>query len=280
MNPDVLEYTELVREERLPHIWCPGCGNGIVLQAVLRAVAKCGLDPNKVAVVSGIGCSSRAALYVDFDTLHTTHGRAIAFATGLKLAKPELTVLVLTGDGDCAAIGGNHLIHAARRNIDLTVVVFNNSVYGMTSGQHSPTTAPGSTATTAPYGSIEPTFDLCRLAEAAGATYVARSTTYHATQMASLIERAIKNKGFSLVDCISACPTYYGRRNREMFGGSGDAVAMMKWQKDHAVSVSAARQMSPEELKDKFVIGELVNRPAPDFSTLYQDMLEAVGSSR
>lgn len=280
MSEPTCEYTQLLRQERMPHIWCSGCGNGIVLQAVLRAVVAAGLDQDKVAVVSGIGCSSRAALYANFDTLHTTHGRAIAFATGLKLARPDLTVIVLTGDGDCAAIGGNHLIHAARRNIDLTVVVFNNSIYGMTSGQYSPTTATGAKATTAPYGCAEPPFDLCKLAEAAGATYVARSTTYHAPQLASLIERALRHHGFSLVDCITACPTYYGRRNRDIFDGTGDAVAMMKWQRDHAVPVSQARRMSPEELDGKFVIGELVNIEAPDYSEQYANLVLSKAGSK
>ncbi|MCE5196042.1 MAG: thiamine pyrophosphate-dependent enzyme, partial [Negativicutes bacterium] len=170
---------EFLREDKMPHIWCPGCGNGIVMQQVLRAIEELGLDVDKIVLVSGIGCSSRATGYLDFNTLHTTHGRALAFATGVKYANPELTVIVLTGDGDCTAIGGNHLIHACRRNIDLTTVVFNNSIYGMTSGQFSPMTPTGSYATTAPYGNIDRNFDLCKLGQAAGATYVARSTTYH-----------------------------------------------------------------------------------------------------
>jgi 2-oxoglutarate ferredoxin oxidoreductase subunit beta len=273
MATSLLSYRDLLREERLPHIWCSGCGHGIVLQAVLKAIAASGVDRDKVSIVSGIGCSSRAALYADFDTLHTTHGRAIPFATGLRLAKPEMTVVVLTGDGDCAAIGGNHLIHAARRNIDLTVVVFNNTVYGMTSGQYSPTTAPGARATTAPEGAFEPAFDLCKLAEAAGATYVARGTTYHAPQLASLIQRAIGNHGFSLVDCITGCPTCFGRRNRDMFGGKGDGVSMIEWQRDHAVNVRAAASMSPEQLGGKIVIGEFVNRPGVELTDRYAEFV-------
>ena len=153
-----------MRLRNLPHIWCPGCGNGILMRDVAQAITNLGLDRDKVVIVSGIGCSSRAAGYMNYNTLHTTHGRAIAFATGIKMAKPELTVIVITGDGDSSAIGGNHLIHAARRNIDLTVVVFNNNIYGMTGGQFSPTTPTGSFATTAPYGSIDRTFDLPTLA--------------------------------------------------------------------------------------------------------------------
>ena len=166
-----------MREERLPHIWCGGCGHGILMRDVAQAIENVGLDKKDVVVVSGIGCSSRAAGYMNFDTMHTTHGRAIAFATGIKMAKPHLKVIVLTGDGDATAIGGNHLIHAARRNIDMTVVVFNNSIYGMTGGQFSPTTPTGDYATTAPYGSIDPDFDIPKLAEAAGATYTARGRT-------------------------------------------------------------------------------------------------------
>ncbi len=179
---DTLKY---FRQERLPHIWCPGCGHGTVTGALVRAIARLKLDKNKVCVVSGIGCSSRAPGYLDFDTLHTTHGRALAFATGIKLARPDIKVIVMMGDGDCSAIGGNHFIHAARRNIGITTVVMNNNIYGMTSGQYSPMTPKGFLGTTAPYGNVERSFDLCKLAEAAGATYVARATSYHARRCRS-----------------------------------------------------------------------------------------------
>ena len=163
-----------LRTEYLPHIWCPGCGHGILMRDIVQAIDNLKLDPDKVCIVSGIGCSSRAASYLDYNTIHTTHGRAIAFATGIKLARPELEVIVITGDGDAAAIGGNHLIHAARRNIGLTVIVFNNGIYGMTGGQCSPTTPQGDFGTTAPYGNIERPFDITALAMGAGASYVAR----------------------------------------------------------------------------------------------------------
>lgn len=255
---------EFLREDKMPHIWCPGCGNGIITQQLLRAIEELGLDQDKVVLVSGIGCSSRATGYLDFNTLHTTHGRALAFATGVKYANPELIVIVLTGDGDCTAIGGNHLIHACRRNIDLTTIVYNNSIYGMTSGQFSPMTPTGSYATTAPYGNIDRNFDMCKLSQAAGATYVARSTTYHANQLKDLIKSGIQNKGFSLIEAITACPTYFGRKNK-----MGGPVEMLNWQKDHAVPVKAAEKMTVEQLDDKFLIGELYNRPEPEYCEQY-----------
>jgi len=227
--------TEYLRTRFMPHIWCPGCGHGIVLGALLRAVQRMGLDRNNVVIVSGIGCSSRLEGYADFHTLHTLHGRALAFATGVKIARPELTMLVPMGDGDALAIGGNHFIHAARRNIDLTAIIMNNQTYGMTGGQASPMTGCGEYATTAPAGNTERPFDAVELARAAGATFVARSTTYHAQELSRIIERAIKHKGFSVVEVLSQCPTYHGRKNDK-----GDAVEMMKWYRDNTVSVSAA----------------------------------------
>lgn len=219
-------------------------------------------------MVSGIGCSSRAPGYVDFNTLHTTHGRAIPFATGIKLAKPGMKVIVITGDGDATAIGGNHLIHAARRNIDLTVVLFNNSTYGMTSGQYSPTTPTGAFGTTAPYGNVEKPFDVCKLVEAAGATYVARGTAYHAKVLPSLIEKAILNRGFSLVEAITQCPVYYGRMNK-----LGSAIEMMRWQKEHAVTKKDAAAFNAEEMAGKFIIGELYNNPLPEYCDEYEKII-------
>jgi len=263
------DIRRFLRIKNLPHIWCPGCGNGIVLRAILTAVDRLGYSKDEVVMVSGIGCSSRAPGYVDFNTLHTTHGRAIAFAEGIKLAKPELKVIVVTGDGDATAIGGNHLIHAARRNIDITVIVFNNSTYGMTSGQYSPTTPKGAFGTTAPYGNPEHPFDLCRLAEGAGASYIARGTTYHAKALAVLIEKALKNKGFSLVEAITQCPVYYGRLNK-----LGSTVDMLMWQRDHAITRQEAAKLSSEDLQDKFIIGELVNNPAPEYCEEYAKIIE------
>lgn len=263
---DIKKYLRL---DKFPHIWCPGCGNGIIMQSVLHGIHKLDLDQNKVAVVSGIGCSSRAAGYLDFNTLHTSHGRAIAFATGIKMVKPEMTVIVLTGDGDCAAIGGNHLIHAARRNIDLTVVVFNNYIYGMTGGQHSPTTLIDDRASTTPYGNLDPPFDLCNLAQAAGATYVARTTTYHVTQLPLLVSKAIQNKGFSFLDVITQCPIYYGRMNR-----IPDHIEMLKMQRDNALNIKQWNIMSEEDKKGKFVTGELYNNPSLEYTQRHKNLIE------
>ena len=262
------DVEKLMRLNRLPHIWCPGCGNGIVMKAVLEAINDYGLEQNKTVVVSGIGCSSRASGYLNFDTVHTTHGRAITFATGIKLAKPELNVFVLTGDGDASAIGGNHLIHAARRNLDLNIIMFNNNIYGMTGGQCSPMTPQGKLATTSPYGNLERSFDICKLAATAGATYVGRSTVYHVRLLTNLIKEAIKNKGFSFVEAISLCPTSYGRRNK-----MGNAPQMMKWLKEHAVNIKAAQKMEPDKLADKFLIGELQQEQAPEYTQLYDELI-------
>ena len=209
---------DYLRVERLPHIWCPGCGLGTILAAFLRGLLESGLKMDKVAVVSGIGCTGRVAGYINLDSFHTTHGRAIAFATGLKLANPELKVVVFSGDGDLAAIGGNHLIHAGRRNIDMTVLCVNNFNYGMTGGQFGPTTPETARSTTSRAGNIENPFNMPALAAASGAVYVARWTTAQVHQMQRSIEEALLKKGFSFVEIISPCPTYYGRMNRQPTG--------------------------------------------------------------
>ena len=258
-----------MRSQNLPHIWCPGCGHGILMRNVVQAIDNLGLDHDKVVIVSGIGCSSRAAGYLDFNTIHTTHGRAIAFATGIKLANPELEVIVIAGDGDISAIGGNHLIHAARRNVGLTVVVFNNNIYGMTGGQYSPTTPRGELGTTAPYGIIDRSFNIAELARGAGASYAAKGSAYHVQQTTAYIQQGILHKGFSIIDCASVCPTYYGRKNKK-----GSAVDMMKWQKENAVMQEQAVKMSPEELKGKMVIGVLAHDNYPEFTVEYQKIID------
>lgn len=264
-----------MRPEHLPHIWCPGCGHGIILRDVAQALENLGIDRNKTVVVSGIGCSSRAAGYMDCATLHTTHGRAIAFATGIKMAHPELEVIVLTGDGDSSAIGGNHLIHAARRNIGLTVVVMNNTIYGMTGGQYSPTTPTGDVATTAPYGNIDRTFDVAALAAAAGATYAAHGSVYHAPQTIKMIQDGIAHKGFSVIEVADVCPTYYGRKNKK-----GDAVKMMQWQKENGVMIEKAKTMSPEELQGKLVLGVIKNEEYPEYTEQYQTIIDKLAGGK
>ncbi|GAQ26186.1 2-oxoacid:ferredoxin oxidoreductase subunit beta [Tepidanaerobacter syntrophicus] len=263
------ELEKYFRTDKLPHIWCPGCGNGIIMGAVVRAIDNLKLNQDKVCIVSGIGCSSRATGYLNFNTLHTTHGRALAFATGIKMANPDLKVIVLTGDGDCSAIGGNHFIHAARRNIDITTIVFNNNIYGMTSGQYSPMTPKGAYATTAPYGNIDRSFDLCKLAEAAGATYVARGTVYHVPQLIKLIEKAINHDGFSVIDAVAICPTYFGRKNK-----MGSPVAMMENIRDLSVTVKTAAKLSSQELSGKIVIGEFYEESAPEYTKEYAKVIE------
>lgn len=258
------------RTESLPHIWCPGCSNGIVTRALVKAIDNLGLDPDKVCIVSGIGCSSRASGYLNFNTLHTIHGRALAFATGIKLANPDLHVIVITGDGDSSAIGGNHLIHACRRNIDITTIVFNNNIYGMTGGQYSPTTPTGDKGTTAPYGNIDANFDLCKIAEATGASYVARSTAYHANMVVKQIEEGIKNKGFSFVETVTTCPTYYGRRNKK-----GGAVDMMTYLKDNSININAAKKLGEDKTEGKIVIGELFRKEREEYTEKYNEIINS-----
>jgi len=264
------EVTKLIHkylrhDKKFPHVWCPGCGIGIMLGALIRAIDRTGYEKDEIVMVSGIGCTGRLPVYVDFNTLHTTHGRALTFATGVKLANPALKVIVIMGDGDAVAIGGNHFIHAARRNIDLTAIILNNSTYGMTGGQYSPTTPYGMKSTTSIYTNVEHAFSISELAVTAGASFVGRGTVYHAGLLDSLIEKACLKTGFSVVEVIAHCHTQYGRINR-----LGSPVEMMQWQKDHAVTVEKAAQMSGEELKDKFRIGVLVDRVLPVFQDEYE----------
>jgi len=263
-----MDYLPLLRKDKFPHIWCEGCGDGIALKAILRAVQNMGLQQDKIAMVSGIGCSSRTPGYVDFNTLHTTHGRAIAFATGLKLARPELHVIVVSGDGDATAIGGNHLIHAARRNINLTVLIYNNHIYGMTGGQVSPTTPMGDFATTAPYGGMENNFDIAGLTIAAGASFVARSTVYHAKALERMIEKAMQKVGFSLVEIMSPCPTAYGKINKK-----GRPKDLILNQKSQAVNIEKSKTMSPEDLRGRIITGVLADRELPEYINTYDKIM-------
>lgn len=263
------DYNKYLRPNKLPHIWCPGCGHGIVLKAMLRAIDASGLTKDQVCMVSGIGCSSRTPGYVDFNTLHTLHGRAMAYATGVKLAKPSLKVIVITGDGDALAIGGNHFIHTCRRNIDMTVLVYSNAIYGMTGGQYSPTTPQGANATTSRYGNIEPVFDCCELAKASGATFVARGTAYHCQELEKIILEAVQHKGTSVVEILDQCPTYYGRQNKY----KSVTEMMEKIEKDGTVSVKQADKLPPEKLQGKLLRGVLHKIERPEYCEQYEKFI-------
>jgi 2-oxoglutarate ferredoxin oxidoreductase subunit beta len=263
------DWEQYLRTDKLPHFWCPGCTDGIVLGTIARAFADLKLDKEEIVVVTGIGCWGKADDYIATHTVHVTHGRALAFASGIKSANPKLKVVVLMGDGDCATIGGNHFIHAARRNIDLTAIVVNNYNYGMTGGQYSATTPEGSLTSTSILGTVEPAFDLCHLAEAAGASFVARSTPFHVNALQKIITRGIEKAGFSFIDVISTCPTHYGRRNK-----IGAAAEMMEWLRDHAVSKSQLKDMDPVKQESVFPVGVFVDREQMDHSSKYRHMME------
>jgi len=265
----ILQY--LRPSKKMPSVWCAGCGDGIIMSAIIRAIDKLGYSKDEVVMVSGIGCSSRMPIYLDFNALHTTHGRALAFATGVKFARPELKVIVITGDGDALAIGGNHFIHACRRNIDITAILINNSIYGMTGGQGSPTTPSNAFSTTTPYGNVEKHFEPCELAKAAGASYVGRSTVYHATQMEKMIIEGLEHRGFSLIEVVSNCQTYFGRLNRQ-----GDAVAMIKSFKERAVMLGKAKKMTEQELEGKIVIGTIHRADKTEFCDEYQRVVDSL----
>ncbi|TAL17080.1 2-oxoacid:ferredoxin oxidoreductase subunit beta [bacterium] len=252
-----------------PHIWCPGCGNGIFLGALLRAIERTGYHRDQIVLVGGIGCIGRATSYVDFNTVHTAHGRALPFATGIKAANPALKVIAIMGDGDAVAIGGNHLIHACRRNIDVTALVVNNFNYGMTGGQMSPTTPEGARTPTSPGGSIEEPFHIADLAACAGASFSARATTFHVREMESLIFKALSRDGFSMVEVISSCPAHYGANN-----GAKTPVEMMRWQKEYSVPVDKAAALSPEERKKMIITGIIAEREVPGWTEKYRATLD------
>ena len=265
------DYEKYIRPGKLPHIWCPGCGHGIVMKGLIRAIDALALDRDKTAIVSGIGCASRLPGYLDFCTLHTTHGRGVAFATGIKMAKPEMNVICVGGDGDGVAIGGNHFIHACRRNINMTYLIMNNNIYGMTGGQFSPTTPYGAKASTTPYGNPDPPFDIAKLAIGAGATFVARGTAFHAAQIDKLLVEAIRHKGFSVVEILDSCPTTFGRKNKFK-----SVIEMMNNLKEIAVPVAAAGKMSPEQLQGKVLTGVLHKEDKPEYVEEYGRLVERV----
>lgn len=269
--PQRIIHEWLRHDKKFPHVWCAGCSNGIVLGSIIRALAGMNIDRDDIVMVSGIGCSSRMPVYVDLNTMHTLHGRSIAYATGIKLHKPHLKVIVITGDGDCTAIGGNHMIHAARRNIDLTVILINNSIYGMTGGQASPTTPHEAIATTAPYGNIEPDFNVCDLAMGAGASFVARTTAFHTVEVQNIVREAIDHPGFALIEVVSACPVIYGRLNKK-----GGPPQMLKDMRDNSVPLSAAEKLPPEKLEGKIIRGVLRKEIKPEFCASYADLVKRV----
>ncbi len=268
--PQKKVHQYLRHRKQFPHVWCPGCSIGIVLGVIIRAIDELNYRKDDIAMVSGIGCSSRMPVYVDFNTLHTLHGRALAYATGIKMFKPGMKVIVVTGDGDATAIGGNHFIHAARRNIDLTTILINNNIYGMTGGQYSPTTPKGDRSTTTPFGNIDPVFDICELALGSGASFVSRTTAYHVIEAQSMIKKALEHKGFSLVEIISACPVIYGRMNKK-----GDAPTMMKEMKENALTIDSFQKLKPEEQTGKYKRGIFRQNIKPEYTEEYGKLIDS-----
>ena len=263
---------KLLRMERIPHIWCPGCGIGTSVNCFARAIEKAEIDLKDLHVVSGIGCTGRVAGYVNVDSFHTTHGRAIPFATGLSMARPSAKIVVYSGDGDLFAIGGNHFIHAARRNIDMTVICVNNFTYGMTGGQVTPTTPYSAKASTTPYGNFEDTFNLPNLAEACGAVYVARWTVYHVRQLTRAITKALKTPGFSFIEILAPCPTLYQRRNK-----LGDGVMMVQYFKEKSTIQNGANTQDVGlGFQEDITVGEFVDRPRPTFVDNYNTRMNEI----
>jgi 2-oxoglutarate ferredoxin oxidoreductase subunit beta len=263
--------SKYLRADMIPHIWCPGCGNGIVLNCFVHALDEMKTDLDKLVVVSGIGCIGRTAGYTNTDSFHTTHGRAIAFATGVKLASPELEVVIVSGDGDLFAIGGNHFIHAARRNIGVKVICANNFNYGMTGGQLGPTTPLESLTTTSPYGNIEHPFNLVHLAAAAGAIYVARWTTLHVRRLTQSIEKMMQKEGFCFIEVISPCPEIFGRYNKMRTG-----LEMMEWFKKASVVESLSDPAKAEITKEKIVVGEFVDTQKLSYERLFHEKIAQI----
>lgn len=261
---------DYIKAKDFPLFTCSGCTHGTVINAFVRAADEFKMDRNKTVIVCAIGCAGRTPTYLDFNVLRVTHGRALAFATGVKLARPDVKVIVFMGDGDALAIGGNHFIHAARRNIDITAIVFRNEIYGMTGGQYAPTTPEGHKATTAPYGMIEPSFDTCQLAASAGATYVARADAYNVHNLYKVMKNALSHKGFAVVEALTSCPTQFGRRNK-----IADPAKLLERVKNLVVTQAAAKNMSEEELAGKFIIGEFVNVRKIELTERYDSLLKA-----
>lgn len=272
MNVSAHPLRKYMRNHVTKTATCPGCGNGTAAQAILRAIDQLELSMDDFAFVSGIGCSAwiPTPLFAA-DIMHTTHGRPIAFATGLKLGLPDKKVMVISGDGDLCAIGGNHLIHAARRNIDLTVVLMNNFIYGMTGGQTAPTTPRGLRTITSPYETLEYPFDISSMVVAAGASFVARWTTYHPREMTRSIKKALQKKGFSLIEVISQCPVQFGRVSK-----LGDAVNTLKYYKDNSILITKAKDVDAETLEGKIIVGEFVDREKVELTEEYARIIRQI----
>jgi len=256
-----------LRAGSLPHFFCSGCGAAQVMNFFLRAADEINLDFDRLVAIGGVGCAARIPVYIHADALHGIHGRTLPWATGIKLYNPDLKVVIFAGDGDAVAIGGNHLIQAARRNLDVTMIVVNNLNYAMTGGQVAPTTPEELRTMTTPYGNPEPRFDICRLAMTAGATFVSRWNTYRSRQAINAIKKALQHKGFALVEIVSQCPTNFGRRAL----GTGDPVKCLQWIEEHSVTIEEARKLPEQELRDKFVLGNFVEERRPVFegSSIY-----------
>jgi len=252
----------------LPHMFCPGCAAGQVTNYFIYAVDQLGLDWDKLVAIGGVGCMSRAPAYLNANAIHGIHGRNLPFATGIKLTNPELIVVILMGDGGTAAIGGNHLIQAARRNLDVTVIVNNNGSYAMTGGQVSPMTPSGATTTTTTRGNLERPFDLCKLVEAAGGTSISRWTSAHPVQLINSIKKGIRHRGFSFIEIVGQCPTQYGRYVLSL----RDPVSNLRWLKENSVAVKQAEGMAPEDLEGKILVGDFVEKELPTLEDRYLEM--------
>lgn len=261
-----------LRKGSTPHMFCPGCACGQILNNFLYAIDELEVNPDKIVTIGGVGCTARIPAYLDMDAIHGIHGRTLGFATGVKLANPELNVVIITGDGDVAAIGGNHLIQAARRNLNVTLIVNNNGSYAMTGGQVSPVTPTGATTTTTTRGNLESPFDLCKLVEAAGGTYISRWTAAHTAQLTNAIKNGIIHKGFSFIEVVGQCPTIYGRYCL----GLREPVDNLNWYKNNSVLKSQAEKMSEEELLGKIIVGNFVKKEKPTLNDRYESLARKI----
>jgi len=264
-------YDEYLRTDKMPTLWCWGCGDGVILKSVIRAIEKTGWNMDDVCVVSGIGCSGRFSSYINCNTVHTTHGRTLAYATGIKLANPDKKVIVVGGDGDGLAIGGNHTIHASRRNIDLNYIIINNFIYGLTNSQTSPTTPQGMWTVTMSKGNIDPTFDACKLVEAAGASFVARETMLDPKKLERILVKGFQHKGFSFIEVFSNCHVNLGRKNK-----MATAMANLEWIKSISIGKAKFEKLEAEEQVGKFPLGILKHdQDAAEYCESYEKVKEA-----